>query len=154
MQYRFVEDEGITAAVVHKQKVLLIRRVKIPFISNPGIWTFVQGKKKKGETDIETAHREIQEETGIGQENLALFHKGDREVLFDAVKKNVSWPNAFLIFHSKTPKVRINYESTGFRWAEFKELEAETDYTNIFIEKDKILHKIRSAIYAEKFNQE
>lgn len=149
-EYKLVEADGVTVAIIHDRKVLLIKRVNFPLISNPGIWVFVQGGRKKGEEHIETAYREIHEEVAIGREHLELVFEKKDVVLFDAVKKKHKWKNAFFIFHSKTPQVKTNYESQGHRWAHFEELIGEREYTNIFIDKEEMLHHIKSALDAKK----
>jgi len=145
-QYRLVEADGVTVAIIHGKRILLIKRVNFPLISNPGIWVFVQGGRKKGEEHIETAYREIHEEVAIGREHLDLLFEKKDVVLFDAVKKKHKWKNAFFIFQSKTQHVTTNYESQGHRWASFDELMGEKEYTNIFIDKEEMLHHIKSAL--------
>ena len=145
-KYKLVEGDGITAAIVHRQKVLLVKRVNIPIISNPGIWTFVMGKRNSGETHIETAYREIEEEVRLGRVDLEPVLQLDEVLMFDAVRKRKMWKNSFFIFRTENPSIRINYENTHFRWAELPELEEERKYTNIFINKESVLAKIKEAI--------
>ncbi|MDE1850626.1 MAG: NUDIX domain-containing protein [Candidatus Micrarchaeota archaeon] len=148
-EYRLVEADGVTAAIVHGGKILLVKRVNFPLISNPGIWVFVQGSRKKGEEHIETAYREIHEEVAIGREHLELVFEKKDVVLFDAVKKKHKWKNAFFIFQSKTQNVKTNYESQGHRWAHLEELVGEKEYTNIFIDKEEMLDHIRRALHGK-----
>ncbi|MDE1846404.1 MAG: NUDIX domain-containing protein [Candidatus Micrarchaeota archaeon] len=144
-KYKLVEGDGITAAIVHRQKVLLVKRVNIPIISNPGIWTFIMGKRNKNETHIETAYREIQEEVRLGRVDLEPLVQMDEVLMFDAVRQNKMWKNSFFVFKTENPKVRINYENTHFRWAEISELEEEREYTNIFVNKKSALDRIKEA---------
>ncbi|MDE1869527.1 MAG: NUDIX domain-containing protein [Candidatus Micrarchaeota archaeon] len=145
-KYKLVEGDGITAAIVHRQKVLLVKRVNIPIISNPGIWTFVMGKRNKNETHIETAYREIEEEVRLGRVDLEPILQLDEILMFDAVRKKKMWKNSFFIFKTHNPNIRINYENTHFRWAQIEDLEEEREYTNIFINKESVLSKIKEAI--------
>lgn len=149
-EYKLVEADGVTVAIIHSGKVLLIKRVNFPLISNPGIWVFVQGSKKRGEEHIDTAYREIHEEVSIGREHLEMIFEKKDVLMFDAVKKKHKWRNAFYIFRSRTSNVKTNYESQGHRWANFEELLGEREYTNIFIDKEEMLHHIKSALDAEK----
>lgn len=145
-KYKLVEGDGITAAIVHKQKVLLVKRVNLPIISNPGIWTFVQGGRKKGEEHIETAYREIKEEVDLNKVELNPVLEDKEVLMFDAVRQNRMWKNSFFVFNTENPKVKINYENTKYRWAELSELEEEQEYTNIFIDKEKALGKVKEAM--------
>jgi len=54
---------GVGVVVINKdEQVLLIRRGQEP---NKGLWTIPGGRQEPGETLVETAHREILEETGV-----------------------------------------------------------------------------------------
>lgn len=58
------------AAVVHQNRILLIRRANRP---DAGRWAFPGGKIRTGETIIAAAHRELAEETGIQGQALQVF---------------------------------------------------------------------------------
>jgi len=64
-KFRHVQRDGIVAILINNNKVLLLKRRRIPFLTNPGIWFFITGGRKNGEAYIETAYREIMEETGL-----------------------------------------------------------------------------------------
>ena len=54
---------GVGVVVLNADnEVLLIRRGQAP---NKGLWTIPGGRQEAGETLVETAHREILEETGV-----------------------------------------------------------------------------------------
>ena len=152
-QYKLVEGDGITAVIISEGKILLVKRINIPFISNPGIWTFVMGSKKKGEEHLSTAYREIDEEVSIGREHLEPIFEKKNALMFDAVKKKHMWKNTFFIFHTKNPSVRINYESQSYRWADFDELLVEKEYTNIFIDKEEMLDHIQRALHGKEHDK-
>ncbi|MGI0141422.1 MAG: NUDIX domain-containing protein [Candidatus Micrarchaeales archaeon] len=148
-EYKLVNAQGVTIAIVNNGKILLIKRVNFPLISNPGIWFLVQGGKKRGEDYLNTAYREVQEEVSIGKEHLKLLFEKDDVLMFDAIKKKHMWKNKFYIFHTDAPVVKINYESQAYRWANFSELLEEKEYTNIFIDKEEMLRHIKDALYAK-----
>ena len=61
---------GVGVVVLNTQNdVLLIRRGQEP---NKGLWTIPGGRQEAGETLLETAHREIVEETGVTIDGLTL----------------------------------------------------------------------------------
>jgi len=60
---------GVGVVVFRDQEVLLIKRSKEP---NKGQWSIPGGKQMLGETTLETANRELMEETGVKVEKLLL----------------------------------------------------------------------------------
>ena len=139
--YKLVKADGVAAVIIWKNKVLLLKRRRIPFIYNPGTWGFLTGSRKPGERYLETAYREIKEETGIGRKQLTRVLKPAKVSMFDG-KKGKRWLNYLFIFRSETGNVRINIENAGWRWAKASEIRDGNDYTNIFLNKDKIYKTI------------
>jgi 8-oxo-dGTP pyrophosphatase MutT (NUDIX family) len=113
-ELRLVSKPGATAMIVNRGSVLILKRIRLPFIINPGRWFFVGGAMKRGESPLETAYREIMEETGIEAAELALLSSSTTTVA--DVGKGLKWPNSLFVFESKTRKVRLNIEHTDYRW--------------------------------------
>ena len=57
-----------------EDKLLMCRRVKDPY---KGMLNFVGGKVEPGETEEESAYRELFEETGISRDDIILTHVMD-----------------------------------------------------------------------------
>lgn len=100
------------------------RSVKYLIIKHrKGHWAFPKGHADKGETKLETALRELKEETGVTR--VTLLKK--RVLLKEAYKftdrkgvKILKKVNYF-IAEAKTRKVEIDFEEvTNFRWATLK----------------------------------
>ena len=141
MRYKTVIRDGIAAIVVHRGRVLLLKRFPVPLIANPGIWSFVFGGRRKGEGYLDAAYREIREETGIDRNDLTQVGHGTPVWIFDRWRR-CRWQNHLFIFRSNTGRVRKNFENTACRWAALGEIRGNTDYTNVFIDEDAILRKI------------
>jgi 8-oxo-dGTP pyrophosphatase MutT (NUDIX family) len=148
LKYKRVRKDGIVAVIIHSRKVLLLKRRNIPVILNPGIWTFLSGGRSRGERYLDTAYREIKEETGIGRDSLRLLFS-TMMTIFDR-KRRLSWPNRVFIFVSSTGKVRLDYENSRYRWAAMDQIEKEINYTNIFINRSRIEKMIRGFIHGEE----
>ena len=81
-----------------------------------GHWDFPKGNQEKNETDMETAAREIKEETGIGnikfldgfKDSVKYFYKKGRETVYKEV--------AFYIAVSESSAVEVSFEHIGYAW--------------------------------------
>ena len=144
--YQMVDKDGITAIIIHEGKMLLLKRVWLPFISFPGAWTFVTGGRNEKEDYLATAYREIYEETGIPENRLRLLARRSYTLLYDPVWKRKKWHNVLFIFESNTDQVILNYESTAYRWAPMEEIRNKKDYTNVFVEERQILSLLESTL--------
>lgn len=54
-----------------KSKILMCKREKNPY---KGLYNLVGGKLEEGETEIEGAYRELEEETGITSDDISLIY--------------------------------------------------------------------------------
>ncbi|MGC8710016.1 MAG: NUDIX domain-containing protein [Candidatus Micrarchaeia archaeon] len=147
-EYGEAERPGIIAIVLSNEKLLLLKRRNFPFISNPNIWTFVSGGIKRDEDYEHAAYRELFEETGLAKGDLKKIEGPLNVKLFDPRKK-ICWANKAYIFTTSSNKIKLNIENSAYRWATIKEIETESLYTNIFINKSAIIKKLKSVLYGE-----
>ena len=147
-RYKLVSVPGMTAIIIHGQRILLLKRRNVPIILNAGIWAFLSGGRERGERYIDTAYREIREESGIDRHSLTLLFK-TRMLLTDR-KRRIVWPNWVFVFRSDTGKVRLDYENSGYRWATINQIEKEINYTNIFINHRELEKTIRGYVYGQE----
>jgi 8-oxo-dGTP pyrophosphatase MutT (NUDIX family) len=142
--YSFVANDGVTVAIVNRKRILLMKRINIPFlIIHPGMWYFVAGSKDGNESYLANAYREIKEETGIGKSDLRLLYSKKSIKVFDSRRKR-EWTNSFFIFCSKTDSVSLNFEHTSYRWVSIGELEKAPLMEEF--ERSKILKLIKQQI--------
>lgn len=140
-EYRLVEAKGVAVVLINNGKVLLMKRRNLPFLKNPGIWSFIFGHKEKGEGYEETAYREAREEAGLQRGALHPLCKSFGVVLFDR-RKRIKWHNRMFIFRSDSSEVRKDFENAAYRWATMGEIMEGESYTNIFIDEERILKRI------------
>ncbi len=127
-----MEKEKSVGAIVFRKEGRKIYYLLLNY--GKGYWGFPKGRQEKGESDEETARREIEEETGIKslefikgfREKIRYYFKrkkGDRKVL--VYKEAV-----FYLANTNQKKVKISFEHEGFGWFPFKEAFLKTTFKN------------------------
>ncbi|MBI2545766.1 NUDIX domain-containing protein [Candidatus Woesearchaeota archaeon] len=95
-----------------------------------GHWSFPKGNIEKGETELVTAQREIQEETGLTD---LQFFDGFREVIHYYYKRGGSTilkEVIFLLAQSFKEHVTISHEHIGFAWLTYDKALEKVTYDN------------------------
>ena len=141
IKYSTVGKDGVMVVIINKRKILLLKRIWLPFISHPGMWSFVSGKKEKNEEYLDTAYRETEEETGLEARKLKLLKETDITVRDE--KRLVKWKNRLFLFRSDTDSIRLNIENSRYKWVRFEELISGETITSAFQNKERILKLIK-----------
>ena len=130
--------EKSCGAVVYRKfhgntEILLIRHVK------SGYWSFPKGHVEQGETEIETARREIKEETNID----VLIDDGFRETVTFFPRRDTSKTVVYFVAKAVSRDARPQAgEISEMRWMEINRAADCLTYEN-----DKIIaHKARAFI--------
>lgn len=93
-----------------------------------GYWNFPKGKMEENERSIETAFREVEEETGIKSNSLRLirnFRVSERFTFNDRESKDKVFKIVtFYLAETRQKEVKIDSREEGFGW--FKLSEAKT----------------------------
>jgi len=94
-----------------------------------GHWGFPKGNRERGETKLETAIREIEEETGLKnleftdfEEEINYFYKRDGKTVYKTV--------TYFLAKSKTKKVVLSWEHIGFEWVPYEKAVEKLTYQN------------------------
>ena len=108
--------------------------------SKPGQWGFAKGHVEEGETEEETARREIEEETGIKDLKILPGFKEAEKYFFRKVyglegeaRKTAPWVFKLVVFflaETKTKEIKISDEHTGFIWLPIEEAVKRTTFKN------------------------
>lgn len=119
-----MEDDPTTQHVVtcflrYNDRFLILKRSdKVK--THQGKWAGVSGYIEPGETDEQTAEKEIQEETGLTLADVELVRKGEPIHVQDGTRVWVVHP---FLYEAKTNNITIDWEHTEFRWIAPSELE-------------------------------
>ncbi len=95
-----------------------------------GHWDFPKGNVEAGEKEIETALREVWEETGLKpvarigdfRRQIEYFYRRDGQLVHKSV--------TFLLLRSEEDSVRISREHQDYTWLVFEAAKKKVTYTN------------------------
>ncbi len=93
-----------------------------------GMWCGVSGYVEEDEKPIDTAYKEIREETGLNKENIILLKRGDPIVFEDVYEgETYNWKVFSFLFKKEGGKVNIDWEHSRYEWiSPFKVEELDT----------------------------
>tara|TARA_Y100000996_G_C22023936_1_gene437999 strand:- start:6 stop:449 length:444 start_codon:yes stop_codon:yes gene_type:complete len=110
---------GVGIIVFRDQKVLLVKRKKEP---NKGQWSIPGGKQMLGETTLETANRELMEETGVKVEKLLLVDVVDAIIPDCEGKIKYHYTLVDYMGHWQSGESYPGDDAQEVRWVSLKEL--------------------------------
>lgn len=94
-----------------------------------GHWDFAKGKKENGESDLQTALREVREETGITDVSV---HDGfQREIKYEFVEGTGAMVHKSVIFflgRAQTKDVALSNEHQDYAWYEYDDASFTVTY--------------------------
>jgi len=113
----------------YSEDFLLIQH---PTVSNEmeGHWDFPKGHIEENETELETAARELKEETGI--DDFRLIDNFRHKITYDVNKNGRSNPKEVILFlaESYTKVVELSSEHQNYNWSNFDLSYARLTYDN------------------------
>jgi 8-oxo-dGTP pyrophosphatase MutT (NUDIX family) len=115
------EDQTIhvvTCFLQYNDKILILKRSD-KVRTHKCKWAGVSGYIEDGETDVQTAYKEISEETGFANTDVELISKGEPIHVQDGTKVWIVHP---FLFKCRKDKIRIDWEHSEYRWISPDEL--------------------------------
>lgn len=104
------ETEVVTAILRHDDKILLLKRSD-KVRTNKGLWAGVSGYIEIGEKPLQTAVKEVGEETGV--QDATLVRSGE---LITVRVGDTAWRIYPFLFDVPNESVRIDWEHTEYAW--------------------------------------
>ena len=108
----------VTCFLEYNGKILILKRSE-KVRTHKGKWAGVSGYIEDGETDEQTAIKEIREETGLEEADVELLRKGEPIHVQDG---NRVWVVHPFLFRCEKDKITIDWEHTEYRWISPDEL--------------------------------
>ena len=85
-------------------------------LQNAGRWDFPKGGVEKGETEVQTVMREVEEETGLTDLKMIPGFRKVIEYFYRRDGKNIHKQVTYLLGETKEERIRISFEHQGFGW--------------------------------------
>jgi len=93
-------------------------------------WDLPKGHIEKGENEIETVKREVEEETGLKDIELVEGFKEWIKYFFKFREKNILKFVTFYLAETKTKDVKISFEHLGYEWLPYEDALGKLTFKN------------------------
>ena len=113
----------------NSSKVLLLRHSSVSSRGG-GHWDFPKGHIDDGETEIQTALRELEEETGIANVDLVDGFRDTITYTFPSGQERIGKEVVFFLATTKKSKVRLSHEHIDYSWLDFDSAFSRLTYDN------------------------
>jgi len=123
---------GVGAVIIDKDRVLLVRRGHAPM---KGEWSLPGGALEVGETLADGVKREVQEETGLEVEPLAMVDVLDRIARDEAGRVQFHYVLVDYLCRVTGGSEACASDAVGLRWAAMDELGDVAEFTREVILK-------------------
>jgi len=140
---------SVVLVIEHEDgRLLRQERLKQPFF---GFWGFATGKVRWGETMLEAAARELEEETGLTAtlRGAGLFHKMD----YDKESGDFLEDKYFLVIHGTNPKGELAVDMEGHHneWLTDEEILAKGKLFESIVEISELTRKPEYFFHEQKY---
>ncbi len=93
-------------------------------------WDFPKGHIEKGEKELDTVKREVEEETGLKDLEFMMGFKERIKYFFKLKGKTIFKIVTFYLAKTKTKKIKISGEHMGYQWLSFEEALEQIAFKN------------------------
>ena len=93
-------------------------------------WDFPKGHIEKGEKELDTVRREIEEETGLKNLKIVEGFKEWIKYFFRFEGKNIFKIVIFYLTETRTKEIEISSEHIGYKWLPYEEALGKLTFKN------------------------
>ena len=111
-------DKSCGVILFNSGKVLILTNSSISSRGG-GHWDFPKGHIDDGETEIQTALRELEEETGIVQVKVVDGFRDTITYTFSGGQEQIGKEVVFFLATTKESKVTLSHEHIDYSWLDF-----------------------------------
>ena len=122
-------DKSCGVVLFNSSKVLLLRHSSVSSRGG-GHWDFPKGHIDDGETEIQTALRELEEETGIANVDLVDGFRDTITYTFPSGQERIGKEVVFFLATTKKSKVRLSHEHIDYSLLDFDSAFSRLTYDN------------------------
>ena len=122
-------DKSCGVVLFNSGKVLLLRHSSISSRGG-GHWDFPKGHIDDGETEIQTALRELEEETGIAHANVIDGFRDTITYTFSGGQERIGKEVIFFLATTEESKVTLSHEHIDYSWLDFDSAFSRLTYAN------------------------
>jgi len=99
-------------------------------LQNGGRWDFPKGGVEKGESELQTVMREVEEETGLKDLTVVPGFRKVIEYFYRRDGKNIHKQVVYRLAVTGEDDVKISFEHQGFGWFPYEEALEKASYDN------------------------
>ena len=127
-----IEREKSVGAIVFRKEGSKIYYLLLNY--GNGYWGFPKGRQEKGEEDLETARREIKEETGLEDLEFIDGFKEKINYYFQRKRGNkkilIFKEAIFYLAKTQKKEIKISFEHLGYKWLPFEKAMEQLTFDN------------------------
>ena len=120
------EEEGKPSSAAKAPKP----RSRVNSLRGKEYWDLPKGHIKKGEKEIETVRREVEEETGLKDIEFVDDFKEWIKYFFKFRGKNILKFVTFYLAETKEKDIKVSFEHLGFEWLSYEKAIEKLTFQN------------------------
>jgi 8-oxo-dGTP pyrophosphatase MutT (NUDIX family) len=123
-------EKSCGLVVFNSNKILLLKYSANNTQGEGGHWDFPKGHVEQNETELETALRELEEETGISKVEIIDDFRHSISYTFSRRSESISKEVIFFLASTVDKRVTLSHEHIDYAWLDFNNALEKLTYEN------------------------